>query len=65
MLYNILLTIALAATANAKTPDGFEPASSQDLFVAFGTTPAIDGVNLPKACQCPSSFFIDPTNIDQ
>lgn len=43
----VMLGYALAALA--KTPDGFQPASNNDLIVAFGAQSALNGVNLPKA----------------
>ncbi|TVY19628.1 hypothetical protein LARI1_G003338 [Lachnellula arida] len=43
------ITLALAGIATAFTPVGFQPASTNNLTVAFGNTLAVNGVNLPKA----------------
>ncbi|TVY37791.1 hypothetical protein LOCC1_G005446 [Lachnellula occidentalis] len=43
------LIITLAGVVSAFTPVGFQPASTNNLTVAFGNTLAINGVNLPKA----------------
>ena len=45
------VVLALAGVATAFTPPGFQPASTNNLTVAFGNTLAINGVNLPKAGQ--------------
>ncbi|TVY81851.1 Protein FLOWERING LOCUS T [Lachnellula suecica] len=49
MLSSSLIAVAFAGAATAFTPVGFEPASTNNLTVAFGNTLAINGVNLPKA----------------
>ncbi|TVY49184.1 Protein FLOWERING LOCUS T [Lachnellula cervina] len=46
---SITSTIALAGIVTAFTPVGFQPASTNNLTVAFGNTLATNGVNLPKA----------------
>jgi len=43
------VVLALAGVATAFTPPGFQPASTNNLTVAFGDTLAINGVNFPKA----------------
>ncbi|TVY41697.1 hypothetical protein LSUB1_G003164 [Lachnellula subtilissima] len=43
------IILALAGVATAFTPAGFQPASTNNLTVAFGNTLAINGVNLPQA----------------
>jgi hypothetical protein len=47
------ITVALAGAVTAFTPPGFEPASSQNLTVAFGSVLAVNGVNLPMAGALP------------
>jgi len=49
MFSKLLLASALAGAVAAFTPPGFEPASSNNLTVAFGNTLAVNGVNLPRA----------------
>ncbi|KAF6789009.1 phosphatidylethanolamine-binding protein [Colletotrichum plurivorum] len=46
---SLAVLLGYAAAALAKTPDGFQPASNNDLIVAFGAQSALNGVNLPKA----------------
>ena len=53
MLYETLITVALAGAAVAFTPAGFEPASKKNLTVAFGNTLAVNGVDIPKAGWSP------------
>ncbi|TVY91211.1 hypothetical protein LAWI1_G002291 [Lachnellula willkommii] len=43
------ITLALVGITTAFTPVGFQPASTNNLTVAFGNTLAVNGVNLPKA----------------
>jgi hypothetical protein len=52
MFTNVLITVALAGAACAFTPPGFEPASSNNLTVAFGNVLAVNGVDIPKAGTC-------------
>jgi hypothetical protein len=49
MLSNTVLAFALAGAAIAFTPPGFEPASKQNLTVAFGNTLAVNGKEMQKA----------------
>ena len=51
MLSPYLLALAVAGTVNAATPNAFEPASTQDLTVAFGTELATNGVNIARASK--------------
>jgi hypothetical protein len=52
MLSNTILPFALAGAAIAFTPPGFEPASKQNLTVAFGNTLAVNGKEIQKAGVC-------------
>jgi hypothetical protein len=49
MFFSSLIAVALAGVATAFTPPGFEPASSNNLTVAFGNVLAVNGVDIPKA----------------
>jgi hypothetical protein len=49
MFSKILITVSLAGAVAAFTPPGFEPASSNNLAVAFGNVLAVNGVDIPKA----------------
>jgi hypothetical protein len=49
MFSSSLIAVALAGVAAAFTPPGFEPASSNNLTVAFGSVLAVNGVDIPKA----------------
>jgi hypothetical protein len=49
MLSSYVIALAVAGAANAATPNGFRPASTADLTVAFGSELATDGVNIPRA----------------
>lgn len=44
-----LLAVALAGGASAFTPSGFEPASENNLTVAFGSKLAMNGVQVLRA----------------
>lgn len=46
---SFIIAVAFAGAATAFTPVGFQPASTNNLTVAFGNTLAMNGVNLPKA----------------
>lgn len=49
MLSNIIAAVALAGAAIAFTPPGFQPASTNNLTVAFGNVLAVNGKDIPKA----------------
>ncbi|EPE30006.1 PEBP-like protein [Glarea lozoyensis ATCC 20868] len=49
MLSSYILALAVAGSVHAATPNAFEPASSGDLIVAFGSQLATNGVNIPRA----------------
>jgi len=49
MLSSSLIAVAFAGVATAVTPSGFKPQSTKDIFVSFGNTLAVNGVDLPKA----------------
>lgn len=49
MLSSFILAALTAATAIAYTPPGFEPSSSQNLTVAFGSTLAVNGRDIVKS----------------
>lgn len=56
MVSSIFTMLALAGSALAFTPAGFEPASKGNLTVAYGNTLAIDGKEIQKAgmlAYCP------------
>jgi len=56
-LFSVLLA-GSAGFATASTPPNFEPSSSQNLIVAFGSTTALNGVVVPRAltATAPSLF---------
>jgi hypothetical protein len=58
MLSSYLFALAIAGTATAATPKAFEPASTNDLTVAFGTTLATNGVNIPRASKQSPSYLL-------
>ena len=60
-MLSILTPLLLAGVASAATPSSFSPESSNDLFVAFGTTLALNGVLLPKNCTVPPSLLNEPS----
>ncbi|CZS93020.1 uncharacterized protein RAG0_03502 [Rhynchosporium agropyri] len=49
MLAKYILAVAFAGVATAGTPTGFQPNSSKDLIVAFGSTLALNGKSMTKA----------------
>ncbi|CZR60256.1 uncharacterized protein PAC_10152 [Phialocephala subalpina] len=49
MLSSTFIAVALAGAAIAFTPSGFQPASTQNMTVAFGNTLAINGKEMQKA----------------
>lgn len=44
-----VLTVALAGGASAFTPPGFEPSSTNDLTVAYGSKLATNGIQMLRA----------------
>lgn len=47
----ILIAAAFATVSHAFIPPNFEPSSSQNLTVAFGSTPALNGVVIARASE--------------
>lgn len=62
MLTTSILAVALAGVATAVTPSGFTPASTKDLFVSFGNTLAVNGVDLPKDSKFLVNEIFGPSN---
>lgn len=58
-----LLTVALAGGASAFTPSGFEPATTNNLTVAYGSKLAMNGIQVLRAgkllcCIQPNKILI-------
>ncbi|KAL3422618.1 phosphatidylethanolamine-binding protein pebp [Phlyctema vagabunda] len=49
MFSTLFIPVCLVGLATAFTPLGFEPSSTRDLVVAFGSVSAVNGVNVDKA----------------
>jgi hypothetical protein len=58
MLSSYILALAVAGGVHAATPTAFEPASSGNLIVAFGSQLATNGVNIPRASMDPANFHM-------
>jgi hypothetical protein len=62
MLLSSFIAVAFAGAATAFTPVGFQPASTNNLTVAFGNTLAMNGFNIPKAGQLLPSVLLNWAN---